>query len=43
MTPRLVEEPTRVPVPGGKVIHEYVGQVTTGTAAVSVASPKSRS
>jgi mannose-6-phosphate isomerase-like protein (cupin superfamily) len=37
VTPRLVEEPTRIPVPGGKVIHEYVGKVTTGTAAVSVA------
>ena len=37
MTPRLVGEPTRIPVPGGKVIDEYVGKVTTGTAAVSVA------
>ena len=37
MTPRLVDQPTRVPVPGGKVIDEYVGTVTTGTAAVSVA------
>ena len=37
MTPRLVDTPTRVPVPGGKVIDEYVGKVTTGTSAVSVA------
>ena len=37
MTPRLVDEPTRIPVPGGKVIDEYVGKVTTGTTAVSVA------
>ena len=37
MTPQLVESPTRIPVPGGKVIDEYVGKVTTGTAAVSVA------
>lgn len=37
MTPELVEHPTRIPVPGGKVIDEYVGKVTTGTAAVSVA------
>ena len=37
MTPRLVGEPTRIPVPGGKVIDEYVGKVTTGTTAVSVA------
>jgi quercetin dioxygenase-like cupin family protein len=33
----LIEEPTRIPVPGGKVIDEYVGRVTTGATAVSVA------
>jgi len=33
----LISAPTRIPVPGGKVIDEYVGRVTTGTAAVSVA------
>ena len=37
MTPQLVESPTRIPVPGGKVIDEYVGKVTTGTSVVSVA------
>jgi mannose-6-phosphate isomerase-like protein (cupin superfamily) len=35
--PELVPAPTRVPVPGGKVIDEYVGRVTTGTERVSVA------
>ncbi len=35
--PELVPAPTRIPVPGGKVIDEYVGRVTTGTAQVSVA------
>jgi mannose-6-phosphate isomerase-like protein (cupin superfamily) len=35
--PELIAAPTRIPVPGGKVIDEYVGRVTTGTAAVSVA------
>lgn len=35
--PRLITEPTRVPVPGGKVINEHVGRVNTGTEAVSVA------
>ena len=35
--PRLITTPTRVPVPGGKVIDEHVGRVTTGTDAVSVA------
>jgi mannose-6-phosphate isomerase-like protein (cupin superfamily) len=33
----LIEEPTRIPVPGGKVINEYIGRVTSGEAAVSVA------
>jgi mannose-6-phosphate isomerase-like protein (cupin superfamily) len=33
----LIAAPTRIPVPGGKVIDEYVGRVTTGTDAVSVA------
>jgi quercetin dioxygenase-like cupin family protein len=35
--PQLIEAPTRIPVPGGKVIDEYVGRVTSGTSAVSVA------
>jgi mannose-6-phosphate isomerase-like protein (cupin superfamily) len=35
--PQLVPAPTRIPVPGGKTIDEYVGHVTTGTAEVSVA------
>jgi quercetin dioxygenase-like cupin family protein len=35
--PQLIEAPTRIPVPGGKVINEYVGRVNSGTAAVSVA------
>jgi len=34
----LISAPTRIPVPGGKVIDEYVGRVTTGTEAVSVAN-----
>ena len=33
----LIAAPTRIPVPGGKVIDEYVGRVTTGTESVSVA------
>ena len=35
--PELIAAPTRIPVPGGKVIDEYVGRVTTGTEQVSVA------
>lgn len=33
----LIEQPTRIPVPGGKVIEEYVGRVNTAESAVSVA------
>ena len=35
--PRLITGPTRIPVPGGKVINEHVGRVNTGSEAVSVA------
>ena len=35
--PQLIQSPTRIPVPGGKVIDEYVGRVTSSTSAVSVA------
>lgn len=35
--PQLISQPTRIPVPGGKVIDEYVGRVTSSTASVSVA------
>ena len=35
--PRLISEPTRIPVPGGKVIEEHVGRVNTGHESVSVA------
>jgi quercetin dioxygenase-like cupin family protein len=35
--PELIDRPTRIPVPGGKVIDEYVGRVRTGSQSVSVA------
>lgn len=35
--PQLFTTPTRIPVPGGKVIHEHVGRVSSGTDTVSVA------
>jgi mannose-6-phosphate isomerase-like protein (cupin superfamily) len=35
--PELIESPTRIPVPGGKIIDEYVGRARTGTESVSVA------
>jgi len=33
----LIARPTRVPVPGGKVIDEYVGRASSGDTEVSVA------
>ncbi len=39
--PQLVTAPVRVPVPGGKLIDEYVGGASTGTSAVSVAHMRS--
>ncbi|GAA1734886.1 cupin domain-containing protein [Luedemannella helvata] len=33
----LIGQPTRIPVPGGKIIDEYVGRASTGDAGVSVA------
>lgn len=39
--PELVPQPVRVPVPGGKLIDEYVGRASTGTTAVSVAHMRS--
>ena len=38
--PQLIESPTRIPVPGGKIIDEYVGRATTGSSEVSVAHMK---
>jgi mannose-6-phosphate isomerase-like protein (cupin superfamily) len=39
--PQLIERPTSIPVPGGKVIDEYVGRVSSGTDVVSVAHMRS--
>lgn len=35
--PHLISAPARIPVPGGKVIDEHVGRVSTQTHEVSVA------
>jgi mannose-6-phosphate isomerase-like protein (cupin superfamily) len=35
--PRLVPSATRIPVPGNKLIEEYVGRVNTKDTAVSIA------
>jgi mannose-6-phosphate isomerase-like protein (cupin superfamily) len=34
---QLIDKPTRIPVPGGKTIDEYVGRVNSGESGVSVA------
>ena len=35
--PRLISQPTSIPVPGGKLIDEYVGRINTQTDAISIA------
>jgi hypothetical protein len=39
--PKLIGTPTHIPVPGGKLIEEYVGHVNSGTAPVSIAHMRS--
>ncbi|MEU6716176.1 cupin [Nonomuraea sp. NPDC046802] len=34
---RKIEGPTRIPVPGGKLIDEHIGRVNSGDEAISVA------
>jgi mannose-6-phosphate isomerase-like protein (cupin superfamily) len=35
--PKLIEKPTRIPVPGGKLVEEYIGHVNSGDQQASVA------
>jgi len=39
--PQFIPAPTTIPVPGNKIIDEYVGHVNSGTAGVSVAHMRS--
>ena len=39
--PTLIGGPTTIPVPGNKVIDEYVGRLNSSTAAVSIAHMRS--
>jgi ethanolamine utilization protein EutQ (cupin superfamily) len=39
--PKLISAPTRIPVPGGKLLDEYVGKVNSGDRGVSVAHMRS--
>ena len=39
--PTLIGQPATIPVPGHKVIDEYIGRVNSGTESVSVAHMRS--
>jgi len=34
--PQLVSSPTRIPVPGNKLVEEFIGHVNSGEGAVSI-------
>jgi mannose-6-phosphate isomerase-like protein (cupin superfamily) len=39
--PQLIAAPTRIPVPGGKFVDEYIGRVNSGDTQVSIAHMRS--
>ncbi|HEY7335759.1 MAG TPA: cupin [Bryobacteraceae bacterium] len=39
--PKLIEQPKQIPVPGNKIVDEYVGKVNTGDSQVSIAHMRS--
>jgi len=39
--PKLIAEPTKIPVPGGKIIDEHIGRVNSGDSNVSIAHMRS--
>ena len=39
--PKLIAAPRQIPVPGNKIIEEYIGRVNTGEAGVSIAHMRS--
>ncbi len=39
--PRLIEAPTQIPVPGNKIIDEYIGRVNSGDTQASIAHMRS--
>jgi ethanolamine utilization protein EutQ len=41
--PTLLANPSRIPVPGGKILDEYIGHVNSQTSAVSLAHMRSPS
>lgn len=41
--PKLIESPTKIPVPGNKIIEEFVGRVNSKTHTISIAKMNSPS
>jgi mannose-6-phosphate isomerase-like protein (cupin superfamily) len=41
--PKLIERASRIPVPGGKLLDEYIGRVNSGHGGISVAHMRSPS
>jgi ethanolamine utilization protein EutQ (cupin superfamily) len=39
--PKLISSPTHIPVPGNKLVDEYVGRVNSGDSQVSIAHMRS--
>ncbi len=39
--PQLIAAPTRIPVPGNKIIDEYIGRVNSGDTQASIAHMRS--
>ncbi len=39
--PKLIEAPTQIPVPGNKIIDEYIGRVNSGDTQASIAHMRS--
>ena len=39
--PKLIQKPTRIPVPQGKILDEYIGRVNSGDAHASIAHMRS--
>jgi ethanolamine utilization protein EutQ (cupin superfamily) len=35
--PKLIAAPTRIPVPGNKLVEEYIGRVNSGNSKISIA------
>jgi mannose-6-phosphate isomerase-like protein (cupin superfamily) len=35
--PRLIQTPTKIPVPGNKLVEEYIGRVNSGDSKISIA------